>query len=52
MIPHDSNSPWLNAKPGHKMKVQRETNKLSKSIDMGHRHDACAIKIKHQFFET
>ena len=42
------NSSWLNAKPGHKMKVEWETIKLSKSIDPY----ACAIKIKHQFFDT
>ena len=30
------------------MKVERETNKLSKSIDPY----TCAIKIKHQFFKT
>ena len=37
-----------NTKPGHKLKVKRETNKLSKSIDPY----ACAIKTKHQFFDT
>ena len=42
------NSTWQNAKPGHKLKVERETNKLSKSIDPY----ACAIKIKHQFIDT
>ena len=36
------------AKPGHKLKVEIETNKSSKSIDPY----ACAIKIKHQFFDT
>ena len=30
------------------MKVELETNKLSKSSDLY----ACAIKIKHQFFDT
>ena len=39
---------WLYAKPDHKMKVELETNKLSKSSDLY----ACAIKIKHQFFDT
>ena len=42
------NSTRQNAKPGHKLKVERETNKLSKSIDQY----TCAIKIKHQFFDT
>ena len=42
------NSTWLNAKPGHKMKVERETNKLSKTIEPY----ACAVKMKHQFFDT
>ena len=42
------NSTWQNAKPGHKLKVEREMNKLSKSIDPY----ACAVKIKHQFFDT
>ena len=42
------NSTRQNAKPGHKLRVERETNKLSKSIDQY----TCAIKIKHQFFDT
>ena len=33
---------------GHKLKVERETNKLSKSFDPY----TCAIKIKHQLFDT
>ena len=41
-------STWQNAKPGHKLKVERETNKSSKSISLY----ACAIKTKHQFFGT
>ena len=35
-------------KPGHKLKVERETNKSSKSIDPY----ACAINKNHQFFDT
>ena len=42
------NSTWQNTKSSHKSKVERETNKSSKSIDQY----ACAIKIKHQFFDT
>ena len=42
------NSTWQNGKPGHKLKVERETNKLWKSIDPY----VCAIKIKNQFFYT
>ena len=42
------NSTWQNAKPGHKLKVEKEMNKSSKSIDLY----ACAINIKHQFFDT
>ena len=42
------NSTWQNAKSGHKLKVERDTNKSSKSIDPY----ASAIKIKHQFFDT
>ena len=42
------NSTWQNAKRGHKLKVEREANKLSKSIDPY----VCAIKIKYQFFDT
>ena len=34
-----------NGKPDHKLKVERETNNQSNLY-------ACAIKIKHQFFET
>ena len=42
------NSTWQNAKPGHRLKVEWETNKLSKSIDpYGY-----VIKIKHQFFDN
>ena len=37
------NSTWQNKKPVHKLKVERETNKLSKSIDLY----ACVIKITH-----
>ena len=40
--------PSKTVKPGHKLKVERETNKSSKSIDPY----SCAIKIKHQFFDT
>ena len=42
------NSTWQNAKSGDKVKVEIETNKSSKSIDPY----ACAIKIKHKFFDT
>ena len=42
------NSTWQNAKPGHKLKMERQTNKLSKSVDPY----VCAIKIKLQFFDT
>ena len=42
------NSTWQNAKPGRKLKVERETNKSSKSSDLY----TCAIKINHQFFDT
>ena len=42
------NLTWQNIKPGHKLKVEREMNKSSKSVDLC----ACAIKIKHQFFDT
>ena len=42
------NSTWQNAKPDHKLKLERETNKPSKSIDLY----GCVIKIKHQFFGT
>ena len=42
------NSTWRNAKSGDKVKVEIETNKLSKSIDPY----VCAIKIKHMFFDT
>ena len=41
-------STWQNVKPGHKLKVERETNKSLKSIDPY----ASAIKIKHQLFNT
>ena len=37
--------PSKTVKPGHKLKVERETNKSSKSIDPY----SCAIKIKHQY---
>ena len=36
------NSTWENAKPGLKLKEERETNKPSESIDLY----ACVIKIK------
>ena len=39
------NSTWRNAKSGDKVKVEIETNKLSKSIDPY----VCAIKIKRIF---
>ena len=42
------NSTWQNGKSGDKVKVEIETNKSSKSIDPY----ACAIKIKHKFFDT
>ena len=42
------NSTWQNAKPGHMLKMEREMDTLSKSIDPY----ACAIKIKHQFLDT
>ena len=42
------NSTWEKAKPIHKLKVERETNKLLRSMDQY----ACAIKIKHQFFNS
>ena len=42
------NIPSKIAKPGRKLKVERETNNSSKSIDSY----AYAIKIKHQFFDT
>ena len=42
------NSTWQNAKSGDKVKVEIETNKSSKSINPY----ACAIKIKHKFFDT
>ena len=42
------NSTLQNAKLGLKLKVERETKKSSKSNDPY----ACAIKIKHQFFDT
>ena len=42
------NSTWQNAKPGNKVKVEIETNKSLKSIDPY----ACAVKIKHKFFDT
>ena len=40
------NSTWQNAKPGHKLKVERE--KVTKLINSC----ACAIKIKHQSLDT
>ena len=42
------NSTRQNAKPGHKLKVERETIKSSESINPY----ACTIEIKHQFFDT
>ena len=42
------NSTWQNAKANQRVKVEIETNKSSRSIDPY----ACAIKIKHQYFET
>ena len=42
------NSIWQNAKSGDKVKVEIETNKSSKLIDPY----ACAIKLKHKFFDT
>ena len=42
------NSTWQNAKSGDKIKVQIETNKSLKSVNPY----ACAIKIKHKFFDT
>ena len=42
------NSTWQDAKSGDKVEVEIETNKSSKSIDPY----ACAIKIKHNFFDT
>ena len=42
------NSAWQNAEPSHNLKVERETYKLSKSFNPY----ACAIKIKHQLFDT
>ena len=41
------NSTWQNAKPGHKLKVETDTIKSSKSIDLNG-----VIKIKHKFFDT
>ena len=40
------NSTWQNLKSGDKVKVEIETNKSWKSIDL----NACIIKIKHKFF--
>jgi len=42
------NSTWINAKAGQKVKVEKETNAKSKSIDPY----ACAIKIKNRFFDN
>ena len=42
------NSTWQNAKSGDKVKVEIETNKISKSIN----RYVCAIKIKRIFFDT
>ena len=42
------NSTWENAKPGQNVKVEMETNKSSKSIDLY----ADPIKTNCRFFET